>query len=192
MPLVVAALLLFMAWFAAEHFPPWISWHTEIWAFAAVMCAAGHLLLSRQWRAHGVKLPTAGMARCGARDRRCDAGCRRPDRLCRGRVGIPVLPGARRHRHGRGHAALQCSGAAHPDRGLLRSWPSLQSSYCWADLVRSPWLLRHSWSSGTMRAGSTACLGHAARGRISVRRTSWQPCCCSHWPALSFYSNREN
>lgn len=56
----LAALLLSMAWFAAEHFPPWISWHTEIWAFAAVMCVAGHLLFSRQWRAHGVRLPAAG------------------------------------------------------------------------------------------------------------------------------------
>jgi O-antigen ligase len=60
MAMIVAALLLFMAWFAAEHFPPWISWHTEIWAFAAVMCAGGHSLFSRRWRSYEVKLPATG------------------------------------------------------------------------------------------------------------------------------------
>ena len=59
MTMIVAALLLFMAWFAVEHFPPWISWHTEIWAFAAVMCAAAHLLFSRQRKADAVAVPIA-------------------------------------------------------------------------------------------------------------------------------------
>lgn len=37
MVIFFAALLLCLSWLVAEHFPPWISWHNEVFAFAAVL-----------------------------------------------------------------------------------------------------------------------------------------------------------
>jgi len=45
MVLFVSAFLLSLAWLTADHFPPWISWHNEIGAFAAVLWAFGFLLV---------------------------------------------------------------------------------------------------------------------------------------------------
>lgn len=48
MTLLVAAFFLVLAWFTAEHFPPWVSWHNEIWAFACGVWLFGGLLVRQR------------------------------------------------------------------------------------------------------------------------------------------------
>lgn len=60
MSLLVSALFLTLGWFTAEHFPPWVSWHNEIWVFAAVMWSVGYLLFSKNWKSRFLIFPKAG------------------------------------------------------------------------------------------------------------------------------------
>jgi predicted Na+-dependent transporter len=54
------AFLLGLSWFTADHFPPWVSWHNEIWAFAAVMWSVACLLFSKSWKSGAVIFPKLG------------------------------------------------------------------------------------------------------------------------------------
>ncbi len=38
--LSISALFLVLGWLTADHFPPWVSWHNELWVFAAALCLA--------------------------------------------------------------------------------------------------------------------------------------------------------
>ena len=51
------ALFLTLGWLTAEHFPPWVSWHNEVWVFAAVLLWAIVGLASLR----GKKIPTVVM-----------------------------------------------------------------------------------------------------------------------------------
>ena len=57
MSLLFSVLFLSLGWFTAEHFPPWVSWHGEIWAFAAVMWSVACLLLMKNSRSRNVIFP---------------------------------------------------------------------------------------------------------------------------------------
>lgn len=46
--LLVPAFFLVLAWFTAEHFPPWVSWHNEIGAFACGVWLFGWLLVRQR------------------------------------------------------------------------------------------------------------------------------------------------
>ncbi|MDE2417084.1 MAG: O-antigen ligase C-terminal domain-containing protein [Burkholderiales bacterium] len=55
-----AALLLGLSWLVAEHFPPWISWHNEVFAFAAVLwLSAAGIGISRNQRK--LRIPNAAL-----------------------------------------------------------------------------------------------------------------------------------
>lgn len=61
MAFLVPAIFLSLAWLTADHFPPWISWHNEVWAFTAVMWSLGWLLFFKIGRKnHAVRFPVAG------------------------------------------------------------------------------------------------------------------------------------
>lgn len=61
MAFVVPAIFLSLAWLTADHFPPWISWHNEAWAFVTVMWSLGWLLFLKNGRKnHAVMFPVAG------------------------------------------------------------------------------------------------------------------------------------
>ena len=57
MSLLFSVLFLSLGWFTAAHFPPWVSWHGEIWAFAAVMWAVACLLFLKNSRSRHVIFP---------------------------------------------------------------------------------------------------------------------------------------
>jgi hypothetical protein len=48
MALLIPAFFLLLAWFTAEHFPPWGSWHNEIGAFACGVWLFGWLLVRQR------------------------------------------------------------------------------------------------------------------------------------------------
>lgn len=54
------AVFLSLGWFTAEHFPPWVSWHGEIWAFMAVMWSVACLLFSKDCKSGAVIVPKIG------------------------------------------------------------------------------------------------------------------------------------
>lgn len=60
MTLLVSLLFLSLGWFTSEHFLPWVSWHNEIWAFAAVMWSVACLLFLKNWKSRFVILPNVG------------------------------------------------------------------------------------------------------------------------------------
>ncbi len=41
---IIPALLLILSWLNKDNYPPWVSWHNEVFAFAAVIAWAGMLL----------------------------------------------------------------------------------------------------------------------------------------------------
>ena len=49
MPLTFFALLFCASWLIPHHFPPWISWHNEICAFAAVLWLYGWILIHQKF-----------------------------------------------------------------------------------------------------------------------------------------------
>lgn len=58
MIVLVAAFLLVISWIIPEHFPPWISWHNEIFAFTAVLwLGASGLYNYHRQKTYQIKVP---------------------------------------------------------------------------------------------------------------------------------------
>jgi O-antigen ligase len=57
MTLMLPLIFLSLGWFNADHFPPWVSWHSEIWTFAAVLWLSACLLFSKSWKSRFIVLP---------------------------------------------------------------------------------------------------------------------------------------
>ena len=53
----VSAIFLGLSWITPNHFPPWVSWLNEAWAFVAVMWAMGAALISKDERQRLVSFP---------------------------------------------------------------------------------------------------------------------------------------
>lgn len=57
MTALVLAVLIFLSWFNLEHFPPWVSWHSEILAFVALVGAVGGILFPNKLKIYVVCMP---------------------------------------------------------------------------------------------------------------------------------------
>jgi len=58
--MLISAIFLGLSWVTAEHFLPWVSWHNEILAFAAVMTASCGLFFFRSDKPTSLRFPSVG------------------------------------------------------------------------------------------------------------------------------------
>ena len=173
-----AAVLLVLAWWMPLHVGPWVSWHSEVLAFAGVwlLCAAALLLRLKQKESQQLPVPAVPLlllsislvaalqAAGGLMQFAGDAFVL----FLYVAMAVAAFMVA--------HSASQTDDRDKRYAGIL-AWALLVGA------VGSAFIAMVQ----TLNVWDAACLTNAGRGAIWHSPTNWAPCCSWDWPAWSFF-----